>query len=121
PGNPLPRYYWHPQSVPQLTGDDYLDAGFPFVPGLLAAARRPFLSTGLGMPWYAAYGNHDALVQGNFSIDAGLDDPLRGAATGSSKVLDIGNPSGDGVIDILEALLSAESVTVTADPARKLL
>ena len=39
--------------------------GFPTVPGLLDAARAPFQATGLGLPWYAAYGNHDGLVQGN--------------------------------------------------------
>jgi 3',5'-cyclic AMP phosphodiesterase CpdA len=34
-------------------------------PGLLERAQRPFEAVGLGMPWYTAFGNHDALVQGN--------------------------------------------------------
>lgn len=55
-------YYWHPESgfgVPSST------FGFPTIPGLLDAARAPFQAAGLGVPWYAAYGNHDGLVQGN--------------------------------------------------------
>lgn len=55
-------YYWHPESG---FGNPTSVYGFPTVPGLLDAARAPFQATGLGLPWYAAYGNHDGLVQGN--------------------------------------------------------
>ena len=34
-------------------------------PGLFEAANEPFEALGLDMPWYSAFGNHDALVQGN--------------------------------------------------------
>ena len=34
-------------------------------PGLFERAQEPFEAVGLGMPWYSAFGNHDALVQGN--------------------------------------------------------
>ncbi len=54
-------YYWHPGSGFGQPGTTF---GFPTVPGLLDAARKPFDATGLGLPWYAAYGNHDGLVQG---------------------------------------------------------
>lgn len=54
-------YYWHPESG---FGDPASVYGFPTVPGLLDAARAPFQATGLSLPWYAAYGNHDGLVQG---------------------------------------------------------
>jgi 3',5'-cyclic AMP phosphodiesterase CpdA len=33
--------------------------------GLFEAANEPFEAIGLDMPWYSAFGNHDALVQGN--------------------------------------------------------
>jgi metallophosphoesterase (TIGR03767 family) len=55
-------YYWHPESG---FGNPTSVYGFPTVPGLLDAARASFQATGLGLPWYAAYGNHDGLVQGN--------------------------------------------------------
>src|SRR6266568_7370317 len=55
-------YYWHPESGFVAPSSVF---GFPAVPGLLDAARAPFQATGVGVPWYAAYGNHDGLVQGS--------------------------------------------------------
>jgi metallophosphoesterase (TIGR03767 family) len=34
-------------------------------PGLFEDMNRPFQATGLDVPWYAVFGNHDALLQGN--------------------------------------------------------
>ena len=34
-------------------------------PGLFELMNRPFRATGLGLPWYSVFGNHDGLVQGN--------------------------------------------------------
>jgi metallophosphoesterase (TIGR03767 family) len=34
-------------------------------PGLFEDENRPFQATGLGVPWYSVFGNHDALMQGN--------------------------------------------------------
>ncbi|MEO8687083.1 MAG: hypothetical protein ABI611_02555 [Solirubrobacteraceae bacterium] len=50
--------------------------------GLLEQAQAPFRSTGLGVPWYAVFGNHDALIQGNQPRNPALE----AYATGCLKV-----------------------------------
>ena len=122
--------YWHPEAR-QTPPDTNALHGFPVVPGLLAAARRPFTATGLGMPWYAAYGNHDGLVQGNVAIDALPFDPLKSIATGSTKLTaldglpDVYETSATFYLDVLTRALLGDvtysSRTVTADASRRLL
>ncbi len=34
-------------------------------PGLFERMNAPFRTTGVGLPWYSVFGNHDALIQGN--------------------------------------------------------
>jgi len=72
-------YFWHPESG---FGQPTAAYGFPRVPGLLDAARAPFRAAGLDLPWYAVYGNHDGLVQGNLPSN----DLLRQLATGPLKL-----------------------------------
>lgn len=96
-----PEFYdtriWHPDGTPEGKEDDEYRAtyGFPTIPGVLDAARQPFEAEGLAMPWYAAMGNHDGLVQGNFPINAAFNNVATGTAKGRR--------------------------TVTADPDRRLL
>jgi 3',5'-cyclic AMP phosphodiesterase CpdA len=74
--------YWDPDTSadPNADGDGYTPNRFDNAaetapsfgdvtvrdwPGLLESANEPFEAIGLDMPWYSAFGNHDALVQGN--------------------------------------------------------
>ncbi|TDE21994.1 TIGR03767 family metallophosphoesterase [Actinomadura sp. 6K520] len=95
------RAYWHPDGAPPGAGTDHPIArhGFPRVQGLLDAARRPFKATGLHSPWYAVFGNHDGLIQGNLPVN-----PLiSGLATGGIK---IGAPADSGQAERLARMVS---------------
>ncbi len=76
PGAPDNGYY-EPDSSDGEDGDGYSprpeqnfaetgrDRTVRDFPGLFERAQDPFEALGLGFPWYSAFGNHDALVQGN--------------------------------------------------------
>ena len=124
-------HYWHPGGTPPGKGDDLprKERGFPVVPGLLDAARRPFEAQGLKLPWYSAFGNHDGLSQGNFPA-ATLR--LNLVATGTLKL--VSPPAGLSPAAVVNALqsgsyaallaslaLSPSVRVVTADQQRRLL
>ena len=122
-------HYWHPDGTPEGKEDDQPRStyGFPEVPGLLDAARRPFRARGLGIPWFTALGNHDPLAQGNFPSTMQLNT----VAVGPLKM--ISPPTGVSQADVLNALrgnyadfVAAFAATphvrpVTPDPDRRLL
>ncbi len=121
------RAYWHPEKTSD-GGNAYTDAGFAPVPGLLGQARKAFTTTGLGMPWYAVYGNHDVMVQGNVPTDTDLPGlhSLKYLAVNQSKPYKVGelppkNDDGIGLEDIIRALSGAAWTDVAADPTRRLL
>ena len=121
-------HYWHPGGPPAgRSADRYLtEYGFPKIPGLLDAARRPFRAAGLRMPWYTCFGNHDGLAQGNFPPTTTQTSAL---ATGGVKVIspppgvapaDILDPEGSTLDQVLGGLVvSPYAKAVTADAQRR--
>jgi metallophosphoesterase (TIGR03767 family) len=113
--------YWHPDhGGADLPKNKY---GFPEVPGVLAAARRPFQASGLGLPWYAVHGNHDNMLQGTVPAAGWLHQvPVTGvkyvtppADIDAADVLRRFDAS-DG--DALAGLIGGRSLPVTPDPGR---
>ena len=105
-------------------------------PGLFESANEPFEALGLDMPWYSAFGNHDALVQGNspdaYKGPAGpaateVFDPIYHAiATGCVKVKQPANMAAIRALveaaganptpaNIAAALAAAQQALVDAD------
>jgi metallophosphoesterase (TIGR03767 family) len=117
-----PRY-WHPEGeafdVPR-TG-----FGFPGRSGVLDAARKPFQASGLQIPWYSVYGNHDNQLQGTVVANQTLDS----VATGGYKLvtpppsLDAGDvlarlEAGD--VAALDELAAGTGMLVKEDPERRI-
>jgi metallophosphoesterase (TIGR03767 family) len=129
-GDPLyyDTHYWHPGGTPAGKADDRYRAeyGFPTIPKLVDAARRPFTAAGLNLPWYTCFGNHDGLAQGNFPPNTTQTSTL---ATGSVKVIspppgvtpaDVLDPEGSTLEQILGGLtVSPYAKPVSADANRR--
>jgi metallophosphoesterase (TIGR03767 family) len=115
------EHYWHPDGGgADLPRSRY---GFPVLPGILAAARRPFSAAGLAMPWYAVHGNHDNMLQGTVPPDGWLAGfPLGGvklltppAGIDPAELLTSFNAADAGA---LAQLAGGRQLAVTADPGR---
>ncbi len=114
-------WFWSPEDRPDRVKTDW---GFPTLPGLLA--HTGLSSEGMGIPWLACHGNHEALVQGVLPPLVPPVGALNAITTGSSKPWDI--PDGLPHEDLLAATLadpslifSGPAVAVRPDPARRLL
>ena len=96
--------YYHPHGTPPGKVDDVYRKryGFPVVPGLLNQARAPFDAEGLDMPWFACFGNHDGLVQGNFPQNL----QLSLISTGALKIMS--PPAGLSPAELINSLLSGD-------------
>lgn len=97
-------------------------AGWPEYPGLMDRAQEPFAASGLEVPSYVAFGNHDALVQGNQAANASFEQ----VATGCLKAMEgaLGNFGGIGDMtpEALEDLLGSNPTAlalVPPDPGRR--
>ncbi|WP_405492303.1 hypothetical protein [Nocardia sp. NBC_00511] len=73
-----------------------LEHGFPDIPGLLAAAGKPFAAAGLGIPWLGCFGNHDCLVQGR----ALPTDALQDLVTGDRQPIELGIEPPDRPMEV---------------------
>jgi len=73
-------------------------------PDLLALAQIPFKPQGIRYPWYAALGNRDVLVQGNFPPSVAS----RQIALGGEKIIDLSSARKDEVCDDPSILLDPE-------------
>ncbi|MCA9710039.1 MAG: metallophosphoesterase [Myxococcales bacterium] len=80
------------------------------LPGEGNDPKDPFAPVGLDVPWIWVSGNHDVLVQGNFSIEGREEDAVGSNVPGGSSTLDWSQP-GAPVFD----------GPVVPDPARALL
>jgi metallophosphoesterase (TIGR03767 family) len=76
-------------------------AAWPKYPGLMDRAQQAFTATGLSVPSYVAFGNHDALVQGNAAANAAFE----AVATGCLKPIGpVSNP--ENVVALLSSFLN---------------
>jgi metallophosphoesterase (TIGR03767 family) len=98
-------------------------AGWPAYPGLMDRAQLPFTAAGLNVPSYVAFGNHDALVQGNQAANKSFEDiatgclkPMDGALASSLKDLEDLTP--EGFEDVFESNPTAFAL-VPPDPDRR--
>ena len=130
-GSPDQGFYEPDESGPRSDGDGYSplrEQNLEETPGrdvtvrdftnLFEAANHPFEALGLGMPWYTAFGNHDALIQGNssdayfgpgtapFLPSREMANPVyHSIATGCFK------PSNQGHLNLLIAALADGSIS----------
>jgi len=101
-------------------------AAWPKYPGLMDRAQQTFTAAGLDVPSYVAFGNHDALVQGNAAANGAFEQ----VATGCLKPIGpVSNPENASAllaalfnpVTLLGTFLTQpqNTVLVPGDPNRR--
>lgn len=101
-------------------------AAWPKYPGLMDRAQQAFTANGLKVPSYVAFGNHDALVQGNAAANAAFEQ----VATGCLKPIGpVSNPENAAQLlaelfnpaSLLSSFLTSpqNTILVPGDPNRR--
>jgi metallophosphoesterase (TIGR03767 family) len=101
-------------------------AAWPKYPGLMDRAQQAFTASGVAVPSYVAFGNHDALVQGNAAANVAFEQ----VATGCLKPIGpVSNPENASALiasllnpaNLLASLLTSpqNTILVPGDPNRR--
>ncbi|MFL5872387.1 MAG: hypothetical protein ACJ75T_02795 [Solirubrobacterales bacterium] len=101
-------------------------SAWPKYPGLMDRAQQAFAASGLKVPSYVAFGNHDALVQGNAAANAAFEQ----VATGCLKPIGpVSNPENASAllsalfnpVTLLSSFLTSpqNTIVVPGDPNRR--
>jgi hypothetical protein len=101
-------------------------SAWPKYPGLMDRAQQAFTAAGLDVPSYVAFGNHDALVQGNAAANAAFELVATGCLKPIGPVPNPENAAGllASLLDpakLLSSLLSSPKnvMLVPGDPKRR--
>jgi metallophosphoesterase (TIGR03767 family) len=101
-------------------------AAWPKYPGLMNRAQKAFTAAGLDVPSYVAFGNHDALVQGNAAANAAYELVATGCLKPIGPVPNPENAAGllDSLLDparLLSSLVTSpqNTIVVPGDPKRQ--
>jgi len=101
-------------------------AAWPKYPGLMDKAQQSFTAAGLSVPSYVAFGNHDALIQGNAAANAAFElvatgclkpiGPVPNPENAAALITSLLNPAV-----LLGSLLTSpqNTIVVPGDPKRQ--
>jgi metallophosphoesterase (TIGR03767 family) len=83
-------------------------AAWPKYPGLMDKAQQAFTAAGLDVPSYVAFGNHDALVQGNAAANIAFEQVATGCLKPIGPV-----PNPENAQALLTSLLNPTNLLAT--------